>query len=59
MQKKQRKQREVANLGQKEANLEKLSKIQMQHMRGDKLSACASRLKAKIVSPAPSHAAHG
>lgn len=49
-----RKKRQVgcsnANLGQTEAKLQKLSRLQMRHMSGDKTSAIASRQKARIAS---------
>jgi hypothetical protein len=39
-----------ANLGQTEAQLQQLSKLQMRHMSGDKYSALASRQKSKIAT---------
>jgi len=41
------------NLGQTEAQLQNLSKLQMRHMSGDKYSARASRQKLRIASHSP------
>ena len=53
MKQEQRKKRQVGcsnvNLGQTEAKLQKLSKLQMSHMSSDKMSSLASRQKARIA----------
>jgi hypothetical protein len=39
-----------ANLGQNDANLQKLSSIQVRHMQGDKATELAKRQKSTIAS---------